>query len=186
MTSGAKEALREASIWLGAAVACLAAIYFYHDLVVLFRAPAGMATQRQEARLTGHAAHPRVNGFAREIRLDADASGHFAVDAAINERPVRMIADTGATLVMLTYEDAERLGLRPRSLNFSGRASTANGTARVAPVTLARLRVADIMLRDVPAAVAERGALVVNLLGMSFLARLKRFEMRGDELLLVQ
>jgi aspartyl protease family protein len=97
-----------------------------------------------------------------------------------------MVADTGATLVVLTYEDAERLGLRPRSLDFSGRASTANGTAKVAPVKLAKLRIADIVLRDVSAAVAEPRALGVNLLGMSFLARLKRFEMQGDELLLVQ
>jgi aspartyl protease family protein len=48
------------------------------------------------------------------------------------------------------------------------------------------LRVADITLRDVPAAIAEPGALGANLLGMSFLGRLKRFEMQGDELLLVQ
>jgi aspartyl protease family protein len=187
MTSGAKEAIREALIWIGTAFAGLAVIYFYHDISALLRvSPGGQQAfaQRQEAQATGFAAH--VNGFDREIRLNADGRGHFVVEAAINERPVTMIADTGATLVMLTYEDAERLGLSPRRLDFSRRASTANGTAKVAPLTLAKLRVADIVLRDVPAAVAEPGALGVNLLGMSFLGRLKRFEMRGDELLLAQ
>ena len=63
---------------------------------------------------------------------------------------------------------------------------TANGVARVAPVTLDRVRVDDITLRDVPAAVADKGALPVNLLGMSFLSRLTRFEIEGHQLVLVQ
>ena len=96
------------------------------------------------------------------------------------------MADTGATLVVLTYEDAARLGLSPHSLDFSGLAETANGVSRVAPVTLDRVRVEDITVRDVPAVVAERGALATNLLGMSFLARLKSFQMQGSELILVQ
>jgi aspartyl protease family protein len=108
------------------------------------------------------------------------------LEASINDRPVTVMADMGASLVVLSYEDAARAGLAPRSLDFSGLVQTANGTARVAPLTLAKVRVADITLRDVPAAVAERGALPVNLLGMSFLGRLKRFEMRGQELVLEQ
>lgn len=56
--------------------------------------------------------------------------------------------------------------------------------SRVAPVTLDRVR--DITVRDVPAVVAEKGALATNLLGMSFLSQLKSFQMRGSELILVQ
>ena len=63
---------------------------------------------------------------------------------------------------------------------------TANGVSRVAPVTLDRVRVDDITVRDVPAVVAEKGALATNLLGMSFLGRLKSFQMQGSELMLVQ
>ena len=101
-------------------------------------------------------------------------------EAAINDRPATFMADTGATLVVLTYEDAARLGLSPHSLDFTRLAETANGTARVAPVTLDRIRVDDITVRDVPAMVAERGALGTNLLGMSFLGRLKSFQMHGS------
>ncbi|MGI8724969.1 MAG: retropepsin-like aspartic protease family protein [Methyloceanibacter sp.] len=115
--------------------------------------------------------------------MNADTS---CSNAAINERPVTLMADTGATVVVLTYEDAAKVGLSPQSLDFSARVQTANGISRVAPVTLERLRVGDITLRDVPAAVAERGALATNLLGMSFLARLTRFELSGRELILVQ
>ena len=127
-----------------------------------------------------------ASGFAREVRLKADPRGHFVFEAAINDRPASFMADTGATLVVLTYEDAARLGLSPHRLDFTGLAQTANGTARVAPVTLDRVRVEDITVRDVPAVVAEKGALATNLLGMSFLSRLKSFQMQGSELILVQ
>jgi aspartyl protease family protein len=88
--------------------------------------------------------------------------------------------------VFLTYEDAERLGLSPQRLDFYGAVETANGVTRVAPVRLDRVRVDDITVRDVPAAIAEKGALATNLLGMSFLGRLKSFQMQGRELILVQ
>jgi aspartyl protease family protein len=96
------------------------------------------------------------------------------------------MADTGATLVVLTFEDAERLALSPASLDFTGLAQTANGVSRIAPVTLDRVRVDGITLYDIQAAVAERGALSGNLLGMSFLSKLSSFEMKGDELVLAQ
>jgi hypothetical protein len=50
--------------------------------------------------------------------LNADERGHFMLEAAINGRRVTVMANTGATLVVLSYEDAERLGLAPRSLDF--------------------------------------------------------------------
>ena len=63
---------------------------------------------------------------------------------------------------------------------------TANGTSYVAPVTLDRIRVEDITIRNVPAAVAAEGALGTNLLGMSFLGRLKSFQIQRGELVLMQ
>lgn len=186
MTSGAKQALREALMWAATALACLTLIYFHHDISALVRGSSPSEGQARQPNEPIPAVAALATCFEREVRVDADASGHFVVEAAIDERPVTMMADTGATLVVLRYEDAERIGLSPRSLEFSGRARTANGVARVAPLKLARLRVDDITLRDVPAVVAEPGALGVNLLGMSFLGRLKRFEMQDGELLLVQ
>jgi aspartyl protease family protein len=87
---------------------------------------------------------------------------------------------------VLTYEDARHLGLSPQSLDFSAPVQTANGMTHVAPVTLDRVRIDDITVRNVPAAVAERGALATNLLGMSFLGRLKSFHIEGNELVLEQ
>jgi aspartyl protease family protein len=105
-------------------------------------------------------------------------------DAFINDRPATFMADTGATLVVLTYEDAARLGLSPQSLDFSARVETANGVSHVAPVMLDRVRVDDITVRDMEAVVAERGALATNLLGMSFLGRLRSSAKEGSELAL--
>jgi aspartyl protease family protein len=180
MGSATKHALREALLWAGVALGGFAIFYFYDDVIAVFRAGP------QSSTLGTAAVEDAPPSFDRIVRLRADTRGHFSVAASINERPVELMADTGATLVVLTYEDAERLGLSPRSLDFTGRVQTANGIARVAPVTLDRVRVEDITVRDVAAAVADKGALPVNLLGMSFLSRLSRFAVEGRELVLVQ
>lgn len=181
MSSAAKHVLHEALLWSAVALLGFGAFYFFDDLKSAFGP--GADTRPIAAR---HESRTKSPGFAREVRLKADPRGHFVFEAAINDRPATFMADTGATLVVLTYEDAARLGLSPHSLDFTGLAETANGMARVAPVTLDRVRVDDITVRDVPALVAERAALGTSLLGMSFLSRLKSFQMQGSELILVQ
>ncbi len=122
----------------------------------------------------------------RSIALKADRSGHFSVETVINGRRLPMIADTGATSVVLTAEDARRIGIRPKERDFTVRMRTANGETTAAPVVLDEIRVGAIRVRNVHALVARPDALHVNLLGMSFIGELKRFEMRGGELILVQ
>jgi aspartyl protease family protein len=68
--------------------------------------------------------------------------------------------------------------------DFTHIAQTANGTARVAPVKISRISIGDITVRDVSAVVSERGKSERTLLGMSFLGRLSRVEMRGGTLVL--
>jgi aspartyl protease family protein len=183
--SAAKHALREALLWSSIALAGFGLFYFYDDLI------AGLRLQQEIAAVTPTPEQDRETKIARagygdEVRVRADRQGHFIVDAAINGRPVTMMADTGASIVVLSFEDAERLGLSPGGLNFTGLAQTANGVSRIAPVTLDRVRIDGITLYGIQAAVAERGALSGSLLGMSFLGKLSRFEMKGDELVLAQ
>jgi len=185
MGSAAKHALREALLWLGIALAGFGLLYFYDDLIGALRVKPEMAAVTSSPEQDREAAIAR-SGFGGQVRVRADPQGHFVVDAAINGRPITLIADTGATLVVLSFEDAEKMGLSPRRLNFSGLAKTANGVSRIAPVTLDRVRVDGITLYNIQAAVAEPGALSGNLLGMSFLSKLSRFEMTGDELVLAQ
>jgi aspartyl protease family protein len=184
MSSASKHVLHEALLWGAVALTGFGLFYYFDDIrAALGPGEAARPAPPYAARQDGAT---KPVGFAREVRLKADPRGHFIFDAAINDRPATFMADTGATLVVLTYEDATRVGLSPHGLDFSGYAQTANGVSRVAPVMLDRVRIDDIVVRNVPAAVAEKGALDVNLLGMSFLGRLKGFQMQGRELILVQ
>lgn len=124
------------------------------------------------------------SGGAGTVSLPAGAYGHFEAEAEINGRTIDVMVDTGASLVALTYDDARRLGIYVKPSDFTHIAQTANGTARVAPVTISRISIGDITVRNVPAVVSERGKSERTLLGMSFLGRLSRVEMRGGTLVL--
>ena len=71
-----------------------------------------------------------------EYVIQAGAGGHFVVEAVVNGAPVTFLVDTGASSVVLTMEDAERVGFRPESLRFTERFASANGEVRAAPVVL--------------------------------------------------
>jgi aspartyl protease family protein len=109
-----------------------------------------------------------------------DARGHVFLDAVVNGAPVRFLVDTGASLVTLRPADARAAGLSPRQLAFDERASTANGFVRMAAVSLREIRLGQLSIGDIPAAVIEN--LNVSLLGMSFLSRLHSYEMRDGRL----
>jgi aspartyl protease family protein len=126
---------------------------------------------------------PRRSGYSVELR--AGRNGHFEARAAINGRTVNVLVDTGATVVSLTYEDARAAGLNIGENDFRHFSNTANGRARYASVTLEDVRIGDIVVRNVQAAVSEPGKLNVSLLGMSFLSRL-RLDMRPGQLVLEQ
>ena len=104
--------------------------------------------------------------------------------ARINGREIRVLVDTGASYVSLSNQDAERAGIFVRDSDFKYKTRTANGTTRVALVMIDRISIGDIEVRNVKASVHERGKLGVTLLGMSFLGRLRRTEMRGGRLIL--
>lgn len=180
--SGSRQLLREALIW---AVLIFVGVFAALNYDVVMDRIGGLAQAVQSARSPAPQEVAR-NGFERTVRLKADTQGHFSVAAHINDRPIMLMADTGATLVTLTHDDANRVGFSLRDSDFTHRTQTANGIARVAPVRLDRVRVGDIEVRDVRALVAEPGRLNVNLLGMSFMNALSRVEMRGGELVLVK
>jgi aspartyl protease family protein len=121
---------------------------------------------------------------ARTAELPVGHNGHFFTDAEINGRAVPVMIDTGASMIALTYEDAQAIGVAPSAKDFTHQVSTANGTARVAPILLDRVQIGNVMVRRVAAAVVERGKLQTTLLGNSFLSKLSRYEMRQGRLVL--
>ena len=110
----------------------------------------------------------------------ANEQGHVVLEAAVNGAPMRLLVDTGARLVTLTPVDAHSAGIAPGELVFNHRVSTANGSARMAAVTLREIRIGQLSVYDVPAAVLEN--LNISLLGMSFLSQLPSYEMRDGKL----
>lgn len=126
---------------------------------------------------------PRPIGY---VELDPDGRGHFNSRIEVNGRGIEAMVDTGASVVAMSYEDARRSGLFIGSNNYTGRVRTANGIAKVAPVKLERVRIGDIVIRNVRGVVAEPGKLDGTLLGMSFLSRLKRVEIKQGRLILQQ
>ena len=118
------------------------------------RAP---ARRRRSAQRQRAASRRRPAASGRIVEIKAGAYGHYNAEAEINGRPVDVMVDTGASMVALSYEDAAARRPLLRDSDFTQRVSTANGMARVAPVTLDRVSIGDITVRDVPAAVMERG-----------------------------
>jgi len=124
-----------------------------------------------------------VESGSGEITLGRQNDGHFHARASVNGTTVQFLIDTGASVVTLSRDDAERAGMNPDTLSYTNRFQTANGTAFGAPVRIARMSIGSIELTDVRAAVMDRG-LSGSLLGMSFLERLSAFSVEGDRLTL--
>jgi aspartyl protease family protein len=206
MTSGTRQLLKEAALWLIVFTAALAGFLYLDGQIGNYLTAlngAETTTGRTENKnAPPEADHHRqleefkkrhkqwaknntdddVGGYGRVI-LHAGPKGHFRVNAYINNRKVAMMADTGATYVALSWKDARHLGLT-HNLEYTGRARTANGTSKIAPVMLDSIQIGDIKIYDVQGIVSERGKLDTSLLGMSFLGKLERFEMSGRRLVL--
>src|SRR5215813_205446 len=120
----------------------------------------------------------------RAVQIPRGQSGEFAVQAKINGVSTAMVIDTGATSVVLTYETAKAAGLPLELLEFNVDVQTAGGRTKAARLTLDRLAVGKLVERSVPALVVPHGTMKTNLLGMTFLDRLERWEVRADRLML--
>jgi aspartyl protease family protein len=107
-------------------------------------------------------------------------NGQFSTDGRVDGRPIAFMVDTGASQITLRESEAARLGYRPRERDYVIKIHTANGEGRAARVELDTVQVGDIIVRDVSALVVPDGALGVNLLGMSFLSRVRWMHERGQ------
>ena len=123
---------------------------------------------------------------SRSVVIPPGRGGHFRVSGRIDGRRIDFMVDTGASVIALTQHDAAMLGIRPAEHDYVGMVRTANGTVRVAPVKLSTVEIDDLLVRNVAAVVMPPGALSDNLLGLSFLSRLLRFEYADGKLVLEQ
>ena len=102
----------------------------------------------------------------------------------IDGSTLRMLVDTGASIVTLTAEDADRLGVHPFPSDYTLPMSTANGVLMAAKTELREVSLGDIRVRNVQAVVLPRHASNISLLGMTFLQRLASFQVSDNRLML--
>jgi aspartyl protease family protein len=122
----------------------------------------------------------------RSLMVESDRQGHFQVEARVEGRFMDFVVDTGASLVVLRESSAAMAGIRPQPRDYTAVARTANGKIKAAPAKIDRIEIGGISVYDVPAMVLPDEALAKNLLGVSFLSRLIRYEYANGRLLLEQ
>ncbi|MGL6210579.1 MAG: retropepsin-like aspartic protease family protein [Paracoccaceae bacterium] len=145
------QALRVALAWGMIFVGVMAGYGLWNDLRRDF-APRQMVTD------TGTLMIPRAN------------DGHYYLTLQVNGQEVKFMADTGASNVVLSQDDARTLGIDPGSLAYVGEAMTANGVVRTARVRLPEVTLGPFTDTEVPAYVTQ-GEMDISLLGMDFLGQ---------------
>ncbi len=162
----------QAVAWLGVFAAVI--------LGYSFRGELGELGNRLLGELVPHRA---VAGADGSVAIRASSDGHFRVEVAVDGTKLRFMVDTGATGISLSRRDAERLGIDRQQLRFTLPVQTANGTTMVAPVRLNQLVLGPIEIRDIGATVNDNLE-GTSLLGMSFLKRLRGYDVRDGVLTL--
>lgn len=118
------------------------------------------------------------------LAVAADHRGQFIVHPQVDGFRVKMLVDTGASLIALTDTDARNLGVKLTPADYNLTLKTANGVVRGAQVMLKEIRIGDIVVRNVEATVLPPQVLEVSLLGTSFLKRLAGYEVSAGRLVL--
>lgn len=138
------------------------------------------------ARAPAKQAEPAQSAGSRNVTVRADDRGHFQVDARVDGRRMEFMVDTGASVIALRASSARELGIHPAPRDFTHNVNTANGTLKAAPATLNMVEIGGLTVRDVQALIIPDEALSTNLLGNSFLSRLRRFEVANGRLVMEQ
>ena len=175
----AGQAVRDLLAWSGMALLLVAGYSYREELfsfghrVIYELLPPGSAL-RSDTQIDGE----------HSVKIRRRPDGHFIARTRANGVALTMLIDTGASTVVLKPADAQRLGIETDKLRYTVPVQTANGTTYAAHVRLRTLTLGPISLNDVEALVARPNALKENLLGMSFLGRLRSYEFTGDMLTL--
>lgn len=162
---GLNRTLQNAAIWALIFVGVIAAVGLWGDI-------------RQASTFRAS-----INAETGEVTVPRAPDGHYYLTVEVNDTPIRFVVDTGATDIVLTRRDAKAAGVDLDGTAFLGQARTANGTVRVASVTLNKLQIGPVVDRDVRASVSD-GDMDTSLLGMTYLQRFERLEISRGRLVL--
>ncbi|WP_171129117.1 MULTISPECIES: TIGR02281 family clan AA aspartic protease [unclassified Ruegeria] len=126
---------------------------------------------------------PQMAVTDNSIEVPRARDGHYYLPIVVNGEPITFMVDTGASQIVLSAEDAVRVGIDPDQQNYFGRASTANGVVRTAPVRLDSLVLGPITDTNVSAWINE-GQMDQSLLGMEYLQRFSNIQFSDGRLTL--
>ncbi len=127
-----------------------------------------------------------LNSFDKDLKkltLKTATDGHFYVTLSINNKPIDFLIDTGATAMILSKKDGEKLGFNVGNLNFSQLAQTANGEILIFPVVFDKVSLGFKNFSNFKAFISQKD-MEKSLLGMSFLSRLKKLELGKNIMIL--
>jgi aspartyl protease family protein len=124
-------------------------------------------------------------GDGGQIELPLGRDGHFHLTATVNGKKVNFTVDTGASDIVLSQDDARRIGINPDMLSYFGQAQTANGVVATAPVSLDSFTVEGLTDTDLRA-VVNNGPMDGSLLGMRYLTRFSNIQMQPDKMILTR
>ena len=174
-------------LFRGSFRAAVGALAFWGAL--LFAAVGGYAYRTELRAVTDRVMAVLIPGTpidtdVREVTVFRRTDGQFVVNGNVNGKRASFVLDTGASSVVIRAEDAAKMKIPVRTLNYDVEVSTANGRAMAADITVPKLSVGAIAQENVRALVARPGALHENLLGMTFLNGLASFTVTNDRLVL--
>ncbi|MBO9401571.1 TIGR02281 family clan AA aspartic protease [Shimia sp. R9_3] len=161
------QTLRNAAIW-----------------VLIFLGAIAVAGMWEDIRSTVRPMQTVLDDGSR-IEIPRSNDGHYYATLRLNGANIDFVVDTGASEIVLSKADARRAGLDPDNLTYWGRAMTANGEVRIAPVWIEEISLGDFTDRDVRATVNE-GEMPQSLLGMSYLQRYAQITIAGNRLILTR
>lgn len=122
----------------------------------------------------------------RKATIRNRPDGHYWTRALVNKKSsVEFMIDTGASVVALTYKDAQKMGLQPDKLDYRWEIRTAGGITMGASVVIDSIQISQVKVENVEAMVL-RSDLEQSLLGMSFLRELYSYEFRGERMIIQQ
>lgn len=172
---------------LGAAALFVAAGHFASTKTIGPLSAPTLSSANQPVRTVSYEP-PRgaiASGYGK-MELAPDSRGHYHASVELEGRNLKMLVDTGASVIALTDQDAGFLGIRPMPSDYTITMQTANGNSKAARVRLREVRIGSIRVNDVDAIIMQPGASAESLLGMSFLRKLAGFEIAQGKLIMRQ
>ena len=168
----ASELIKQALAWILIALTVLVFYSFRYDFLKI--------KNRLQSEIFPSQAMLNQHGT---LSINKSMDGHFYIYLTINGTPVRFMVDTGASDVVLSIRDAQRIGIDINRLNFSKSYQTANGVIMGAPTYVNEIELSGLKFYDFPVSI-NNSNMGTSLLGMRFLEQFEKYEFYQDKLLL--